>query len=284
MAVVYALISALCWTAASQLYACVTRTLNVRRVNFIKAVISLMLFGLLSWFCFPSQVLNNKTILLLSVSGIFGFALGDLFLFYAFSKIGPARTLMLNGFGPAIIAAVSFLLFNESFPQKKIIGLFLMIACLALLSREKKCSTEANKKILLIGLAGIFLDAIGVALTKHAFTVTQSLNPSQANYHRILAALPVLAFAYWQHDAAPRGKVTKREILILGSAIFLGTFLALFCYLKALSLENAAIVASITLSAPVFSSIYEHIRDRRWPNQHFVGALGLMLCAVWILV
>jgi drug/metabolite transporter (DMT)-like permease len=67
-------------------------------------------------------------------------------------------------------------------------------------------------------------------------------------------------------------------------AAFLGTFLALFFYLKALSLENAAIVAAVSLCAPVFSSIYEHIRDKQWPRYEFVGALGLMIWAVYILI
>jgi drug/metabolite transporter (DMT)-like permease len=284
MAAVYALVAALCWTAASQLYASVSRSMNVRQVNIVKAVISLSLFAVLSYFFFPHRVLERETIFWLSVSGVVGFALGDLFLFYAFAKIGPARTLMIAGFAPAIIAAISYFFFDDPFPLKKLWGLGLMLACVYMLSREKESRALVTRSILLIAFLGIFLDSFGVALSKHAFRVDPELNPSHANFHRILAALPVLALVYYRHEDSRKRKISRRELLTTLVAAFLGTFLALFFYLKALSLENAAIVSAISLSSPFFSSLYEHARDRQWPKPQFAIALLLMLTAVWILI
>ena len=104
------------------------------------------------------------------------------------------------------------------------------------LSREKSHHGTVNGKLILIALTGVLLDAIGVVLTKKAFTLQPTLGTFSANAIRIAAALIILLVINVRKKVPlSLGEFNKKEMVIIFLSAFLGTFLSLYFYVYAIS-------------------------------------------------
>lgn len=114
MAIVSVFVASLLWTFATQLFAIVGREINNLRLNFYKSAISLLLF--LAVFLLSAPYIPDvKVIYLLLLSGLLGYALGDLLIFRGFAVLGAANTLIITSFGPALVAIFPIYYWEPSF-------------------------------------------------------------------------------------------------------------------------------------------------------------------------
>ena len=102
--------SSLIWVVATQFYAKIGQAIPIYRFNFYKTCIAFTLFLLGALFTHQLKV-PLSILPYLFISGIFGYALADLFIFYGFAKLGPARTLTITSFEPSVIALFSYIFF-----------------------------------------------------------------------------------------------------------------------------------------------------------------------------
>ncbi len=278
-------ISSLLWAISTQIYAKMVQKLTVYRFNFYKSVISFVCFllacVLTGNFYFPTQAMPY-----LLLSGFLGFTLADLFIFYSFSKNGPARTLMFSSFSPSIIAVYSYFILGKTLPMSKVAGLFFLLLCLLFIALERKRRGNVSLRVALLAIIGINIEALGVVFTKKSFMVLPDMSPFTANLYRVGVAVVVLGifnsfkgvkFGIKDMDWDIKGKVML--------STFLGTFMALYFYLYAISNYNhPSIIAGIGSLAPIYASVYEHWRDKKRPNRYFIGAIASMICGVLFLI
>ncbi|NCN26519.1 DMT family transporter [bacterium] len=280
----YPVISALLWSVATQFFAKAGRAMPIRRLNLIKSWVSFALFAIV---CLLSSGFASslEAVGWLCISGIVGFALGDLLIFASFSRMGPARTMIIGSFQPAIIALFSFVFFSRTLNPKQYLGIALMILCIVILSSEKKRRSDVTWKTLLLALAGMSLDALGVVFTKQAFSLDPSIDAFTANFYRIGIAIPVMTVINYKTGFWRRLKDTPRPAL-LGALVgtLLGTFLALYFYLAGIAKADAPTIAALTLCAPLIASAYEHFKERLFPSGYFLLAVATMLTGVFILI
>lgn len=287
----YALISTSLWVIASQIYAHLGKKMPIRKLNFWKTLIGLACFTITCLISTGFQI-NSESLMWLIFSGLLGYGLGDMFLLFSYSQIGPARTMLLQSFTPSFVALFSWLFFQRTIPANKIPGLFLMVLCIYFLTLEKKSrKIEVHPSAVLSAILGVICDAIGIVFTKQAFTIDASINPITANFYRLSVCLPLLFLLYWKpnfmnvKNVVPIShKINRPEILKIFIGATIGTFVALYFYLKAISLANATIVVSITIVSPLIASIYEHIVEKSLPKKSFVAAIVIMITGLYILV
>ena len=168
-------ISSLLWAISTQIYAKMVQKLTVYRFNFYKSVISFVCFllacVLTGNFYFPTQAMPY-----LLLSGFLGFTLADLFIFYSFSKNGPARTLMFSSFSPSIIAVYSYFILGKTLPMSKVAGLFFLLLCLLFIALERKRRGNVSLRVALLAIIGINIEALGVVFTKKSFMVLPDMS------------------------------------------------------------------------------------------------------------
>ncbi len=278
------LLASILWSVATQFYAWLGKQMNIRRLNFYKSVVSLFCFFAL---CFYQQQLipPSGTTIYLLFSGLLGFALGDLCIFYSFSKMGAARTLMIASFVPAILAVQSYLFLGLSLHLSHAIGLALMISCIFFLSLDKLESVKFDRKIVVIAIFGFCLDAAGVILSKKAFMLAPELGPSLANMYRILVAVIFLgSLNLIQGVKFAVNDLSRRVIFYVILSSFLGTFLALLLWLNAIGQGHPATLSALGGLAPVYGAIYEYAILRRHPSKAFIMALISRGVGVYVLV
>lgn len=281
--------ASLLWVVATQFYAQIGRAIPIYRFNFYKTCIAFTLF-------LAGAILSGKVTVPLNVlpyllfSGLVGYALADLFIFYGFAKLGPARTLMITSFEPSLIALFAYIFFSQSITLGKMSGVFMVLLCLYFLALEKKRSKDLLDKGSLKLLAWIFvgmnLEALGTTFSKQAFILDPELTSTTANVYRLLPAfviLPLIA-KYYKTSLSLKDLTWSLKKRIVFSSV-IGTWFALLLYLQAIGMPgHPAVIAALGSLSPFYASIYEHVRDRSLPNRHFFAALLCMLAGIALII
>lgn len=284
--------SSLLWTISTQIFSHQGRRISVFRLNFYKACLAFLFFSVTAFFilrdftAFRILFYEKPQILLtLCLSGLSGFAIADLFAFRAFAIMGAARALMIQCFAPIFVAVYSYFLLDTVLTPRKLLGLLFLVACVFFLSFDKKQKLPFSWHAVLLCFIGITFDSFGVVLSKMSFEAVPELQSAQANVIRVGISLPALFIINkMRRKHLSITDLPRQQILLIIIGSFCGTFLALLCYLYAISHLQAAVVAGLASITPLYAATYEHIRDKIFPSAAFFVALVCMFCGVFLLV
>jgi drug/metabolite transporter (DMT)-like permease len=123
--------TAVCWTLCAIFFERGIKHIGVLAVNFYKVVIAFILLfvtaALLRGMPLPLDAPPNAWIYL-SLSGIVGFVITDIFLFSAYDTVGPRITMLFTALSPAMTAGIAWLFLEESPGQRGLLGMALVIA------------------------------------------------------------------------------------------------------------------------------------------------------------
>ena len=287
-AVYFALAANLCFSIAIVLYTQMSHKTSVLWMNTVKGSVALVCFTLTVTLWFGWHEVASISVVCFLLSGFLGLAIGDLFLLKAFTLIGPARTMVLFGFQPLLMAGFAWAFFSQEFPMQKLIAILFLMGCLFTFSLERfRANKEWGLKGIGIAFAGMFLDAVGILLTRYAFDSTEGLHAFEGNAYRCLGAL--VGFFVIARFIRPlrfrhffdKLKHSERSIILIAS--ILGTYLSLGFYLQAIKTGHLASITGVSITGPMFSAIAESLYFRRKPTFLFVLAFALFLAGFYFL-
>ena len=266
-----------------------SRALGDLWMNKFKALVALIGFGFVLLISGETQLPQNSTIGLLILSGMLGLGVGDTFLLKSFMTIGSGRTLVLFGFQPIILGALGYFILGQELGQGKLIGIFFCIACVLVLSLEgKKTTGRWQVKGILFAFIGMLLDASGLTITRYAFDMDPMLTATQSNIVRIFGAFIVYFSLSFQRRRirffAGFKSLAKKDRILVTLASTLGTFISLSLYLKAIQIGNLAAISGVSITGPVFSSIFECVHYRKLPSKYLISALGLFALGMFFVL
>ena len=222
------------------------------------------------------------------ISGFIALGVGDIFLVKAFTDLGPARTMVLFGFHPVIVGFLSFIFFDQAVSTGKLIGILFFITCLIIFSVEKfRASKKWEFAGILIAMAGMSIDAVGVAITRYAFNLNENITAFEGNFYRCLGAIVALAligvfrpFQFFEKFKSLQ--IRSRFFVILGS--FFGTFLSLALYLQAIKTAHLASISAISITSVLFASIFESIFHKKLPSKYLIISFGFFVGGMYFVV
>ena len=194
----------------------------------------------------------------LAVSGIIGLALGDMFLFAAYERIGARMGMLMMSLAPVIGAVVAWIFFGEMLSAGQIAGIALTLAGIAwvVASRptDETVHPRASRLGILFGVLAATGQAVGLVLSKQG--MSNDFSPFAANVIRMLAATIV----FWgvtvvQRQARPTihaVRVHPSALKLLAFGALVGPVLGVSASL--LAIQHAPIGVASTLMAlpPVF--------------------------------
>lgn len=254
-----ALSTALCWTIMGLFFESAGKKVGSLAVNFIRLVFGLIFISIFTYF-YRGQFLpldatsHNWT--WLSISGVIGFFLGDLFLFQAYIEIGTRITLLVLALGPPITSILAFIFLKEELSILAILGMIITIIGIAIVilgkdSGEKKFKFNHSIKGILFAFLGALGSSIGTIFTKIGMNGYDAFAATQV---RIIAGLIsfVLLFLYLNKWNDLKETIKNREamFLIALGAIF-GPFLGVSFQLISLQYTTAGISATIISIMPI---------------------------------
>ncbi len=261
----YALFAALLWVFGAMLFETLGKKNGATTVNFLRLLLGfifLSIFTLFSrGFLLPIDADLHSWLWLL-LSGIVGFAIGDLFLFKALVMIGARISMLIMTLAPPTAAILGWLILGETLSPFQLIGMVVTLFGIAIviLQRQDKNSnnTEKNGQKFKYPLIGILMAVIG-ALGQGTGLVLSKLgmkdyNPFAATQIRIIAGLfglgIIISFSKkWKTVLKPVTNIRTMSLLSLGAV--LGSFLGISFSLLAIKYTNTGVASTIMAIQPI---------------------------------
>ncbi len=279
------LVSSMMWGLWSHGYASMINKLGVSRFNLYRCIIVFVCF-LISSVIIGNVLVSKEAILWLALSGSLVYFLSDLITHHALAKSGPSRILILSAFVPSMVAIYSYFILDKTLSTNKLLGLIFLLLCLFFLALEKKRYGSGSILIFIIAIFGLNIEALGTVFIKKAFMTAPTMDPMAANLYRVLPAIILLLiYNYFRRiPVGTKGLSTKTKATVL-SAVFFAGFIGFYLYLYAIShSDNPAVIAALANTAPIFSSIYEHWRNKKLPNKYFIGSILSMIAGLILIL
>ncbi len=170
-----AIATVLCWTISVQFFEAASKRVGATPVNIIRLTVALTLFSLLLFFrhgyVFPVNF-TTRAWFYLSLSGVIGFFIGDIFLFKALVEIGPRVAMLIFSLSAPTAALIGWLFLDEIYFPHQWVGMFVTLlgVGVVILERNQKASKlkirEISLKGVLFGFGGMFGQACGYVLSK----------------------------------------------------------------------------------------------------------------------
>lgn len=116
-----------------------------------------------------APALPMKTVGIFLLSGVLGIALADWLFFTALVKLGAELTAIIDCAYSPFVIGLSFLFLGERMNGVQIIGVILIIAAVALITRKKTDERISRRDLLVgvgIGILAMFLNAAGIVMAK----------------------------------------------------------------------------------------------------------------------
>lgn len=261
---IYALFTALLWVFGSMIFQVLGKKNGANSVNFLRlfiALIFLMIFTFVTRGLILPTDIDAESWFWLLLSGIVGFALGDLFLFKAFVMIGARISMLIMSLAPPVAALLGWLILDETLSLNQFWGMLVTLSGIAIVVLQKgktKNNKKQNIKNLKYPIIGILL-ALGGAVGQGAGLVLSKLgmkdyNAFAANEIRIIAGIIglgiIITFSKgWKKVISPVKK--KKEISLISLGAFLGSFLGVSFSLLAIKYTNTGVASTIMSIQPI---------------------------------
>ena len=260
-----ALLTAIFWTITALAFEASSKRVGSIVVNLFRLIIGFVFLSIFTWIyrgiLFPLDA-PLKTWLLLILSGLIGFVIGDLCLFQAFVVIGARIAMLLMALAPPITAFIGWITLGEQLSNKSWFGMILTIAGIALvvLKREDHHLESGNGKKMkfsypvwgiLLGLGGAIGQAGGLVLSKYAMKGYNAFASAQIRVIAGIAGFMVLftLFGYWKN--AYRSLSNTKAMFQLSLGAFFGPFLGVSFSLLSVQLTSTGIASTIMALVPV---------------------------------
>lgn len=293
--------TALCWTFGSQFFEAAGKRVGSLSVNLIRLLLALLFFIILSLFTkgtlFPVDFPMHAWIWL-GLSGLIGFALGDLFLFKAFVEIGPRLSMLIMTLTAPIAALLGLTFLGEIYSLQQWLGMLitLMGVSWVILERSNNDQNTNKRKVRQITTSGIiyaFLGTLGQAtgyvLSKYGMMINgEFLDPFAATQIRVIVGtvgfMIIISLNRSWSKVFIAIKNTSAMGFMLGGA-FLGPFLGVSLSLLALHYITAGVASTITALVPILiipSVMYigkEHVSIRAFAGA-IIAVAGVFLLFV----
>lgn len=254
-----ALLTAFFWTVTSLAFESAARKIGSLAVNIIRLVIGftfLSIFNIISrGVLFPVDATAYNWIWL-TLSGLVGFVLGDLFLFKSYTIIGSRFSMLIMTLVPPITTFFSWILIGEKLKLLHFAGMALTFSgiALAIFSRNgkgEKLSLKLAPKGILFALGGAVGQALGLVLSKIGLV---DYDPFAATQIRVIAGIfgfSVLITVLSRWGSILKGVQNRAALTATSLGAFFGPFLGVSFSLISVKYTEAGVASTIMALVPV---------------------------------
>ncbi len=278
-----ACITVLCWTISVQFFEAASKKVGPTPVNIVRIGIAFLLFSVFLLFRDGSPVpldFPGRAWLLLSLSGVVGFFIGDIFLFKALVEVGPRVAMLLHSLAAPTAAIIGWLFLKEHYMLHQWLGIIVTLNGVAIVIFERNRShktirqrTQRNITFagVIFGLLAMLGQACGMVLSKAGMqTETGYLDPFAATQIRVIASFIcfILFFTITHRWTNVRTALHDKKAMLFTSAgaiagPFLGVSLALFA-LHYLTTGVASTIFSLVPICIIPFSFFLHKEHVSW--------------------
>ena len=199
----YAITTALLFAFSAICNTRVSRGMDQITANLVRLTLSTVILGIITCIYFPNSF-HFYASSILCLSGLIGFGIGDIALFFALSKIGSRLTILINFCTATVIGAFADIIFlKESMKLTTWLFIFLILTGLTLAFFPYKKQNYSHKKPKL-GIIAAFIAGLGQGFGATTSRIAERIalhddiiitGISQA-FQRVFAGMVFLALIY----------------------------------------------------------------------------------------
>ncbi len=170
-----ALLTAVCWSGSSMVFAAATARVGSVLVNISRLVFALGFLAIVLLLLPLSRTITLEQAGFLGASGIVGLAIGDSFLFRAYLSIGPRLSMLVMSIAPAISAVLAYGVLDERLSPLGIIGVAVTVTGVVLVVYDRgpgslRAAPGVLSGLLFAGIAAVG-QGVGLIFAKLAFRI-----------------------------------------------------------------------------------------------------------------
>ena len=268
---IIAFLTVLCWTVGSQFFEAAGKRVGSLTVNLVRLVLAAV------FLCLTLLVTKGRLVPTdfplenwgwLAVSGVIGFALGDMFLFKAFVEIGPRISMLVMSLSAPVTALIGWTFLDEAYPPIQWLGIAVTLGGVAIVILERnhtgptRLAVPRNrivKKItphgVLMAFLGMLGQSVGYIFSKVGMLSDgRMLDPVSATTIRVLAGtlgVIVIFFALGWWPKIWQSRRDTKALALASVGAFLGPYLGVTLSLAALHHTSAGVASTIMALTPV---------------------------------
>jgi len=278
LGVLLALTSAFIWGTTTILARIFLKNRSGMVLNILRLIMSAPFYILiLIFYGFPD--LTYSVFLIIILSSLAGFVIGDYFFFSAMKIMGVSRSVVIATMYPLWVIVFGYFLLGHAITIQMIFGALLIIIAIIIISLKKE-----ELEFHYLGVIYAFIAQLLWALAVISIDwLLQGLPVLQVTGIRITtgAALIVAATPWVAREIRV---LTLREWLFIFLIAFLGTVVAQYTFTTAIDLAGSGIAAPVAETSPILATIFAKIfLDEKITSKLFLAIL-LTVAGVIILM
>lgn len=279
--------AAIVWACATWIYGQFGHRFSAMQLNIIKGLIaSVMMLLVMPLIPMPDFELSANHFWILAISGIIGIAVGDSAYFAALKRIGANKTLLLESLAPPLSGVLALMFLGAALTLQSWLGVVIttLAVTFVVFQPSNSVSDDSNNQAqwsgIGYGLVASVCQASGVVISHYAL-VAGDIPPLLGALIRltigVFAVMMIIPFVENKPYSSIKKDLwgmTKLDKLWLLSAIFVGTFLALWLQQIALKNANPAIAQTLIATSPVFILVIYALKGEKVSKQSLIGTLA----------
>ncbi len=236
-------------------------------VNLIRLCLALVFLSIYSWVsrgvAFPVDAGQHQWVWL-SLSGLVGFVLGDLFLFRSYVVIGARISMLIMALAPPIAALIGWIALDEHLTLKQGLGMFVIFAGIAMVILEKEyedpeISEAKPRKVrfaypitgLLLALGGAVGQGGGLVLSKYGMQQYDVFASVQIRVITGIAGFAAMFLLLNRWDALRNALRNRKAMSRLSIGAVFGPFLGVSFSLWAVRYTSTGVASALMSIVPV---------------------------------
>lgn len=254
-----ALGTAICWSLSATSFELSGKKVGSLSVNYIRLGIGFIFISILTFFTrgmfFPTDATSHNWIFL-SISGLIGFFIGDLFLFQSYLEVGSRVSMLIMATSPPITGLLSFLIFGEKLKITSIIGMTITMVgiSIVILSKnpdEKKIKLSHSVKGLTYAALGSLGQSVGLIFSKLGMGSYNAFASTQIRIITGFISFTILFIYLNKWDDLKIALKNKKAMVGISIGALFGPVLGVSLALFSLQYTSAGISSTITSIVPV---------------------------------
>lgn len=251
--------TALCWSFGSIFFTISSRRLGynvVNRTRLAVALLLLMLAHFITYGRFLPLTVTGYHWFWFGLSGIVGFAIGDMLLFKAFVLLGARIAMLLMALVPVFGTIIAWLFLGETLSFAEVLAISIVIAGIVWVVSERKNNEHSGNYYIigiLCGIGGAMGQALGLILSKKG--LGSDYSALSANIIRVFVATCSLWLITLIRGRIPhtvRKLRDKKGAIALSGGAFFGPFLGVWLSLVAVQHTYVGIASTLMALPPIF--------------------------------
>ncbi len=254
-----ALLVAVFWTITALAFESAAIRVGSLPVNVIRLVLGFAFLCLLTWIRrgnpLPTDA-NAHNWIWLSISGLIGFVLGDLFLFKSYTIVGSWFAMLVMTLAPTIAALSGWLMLGETMGVTSLAGMTLTISGIALTvfgRRNGKEKLTLNKPVkgVFFAFLGAMGQGLGIVFSKFGMAGYDAFASTQIRILTGIAGFLIIVTLGRRWPSVIMALKNRKGLLAITTGSFFGPFLGVSFSLVAISYTSTGVASTIMALVPV---------------------------------